>query len=647
MTDVDATELMSPAAGPEPMLLSYAIGMTPDPIQTSSPTAASSAVISISVKPAGTAPVYCDTITIYLLIGTDEGALSATSPTASVNTPKWSLSSSQIETAAELGLPDDTGDQYATFTFTCVSPTDYLINYPLTFTLKATPNMVPGIFILNVEENSGTSSSNLTPKDAGFPLAKVPFVFYLDSFTAAPEGSPTIPCTEFTNGVPAKIHFAWEGNGTTYALFEGKSGTAIPIPAGQTSYTLPTGPSVDTTYILQATLTGPGDEDDPAASDSQYLYQALTLTVSNPDLTPNSVAVASTLGVAGMTTLSQAVVSAAPAEQYPAAFDVQNGWTRIGCFNTQTTPQSSESGGMVVGWNRSNGKAETNLYNVFPNSQVSFLFSQIVAGGSSDLLSIAPSGDVWMSGSLSVIGNAQIGGNVSAANVNSPGSIGAGTGFYCSAPSGLNAMRLSAPGAQTGPNLATYVAGFTNTGTGSAVHALGQSSWQAIYAGNSVSDTSHTTGVFAAVATSSDWGLCTTGQVGSTGGSMMFAHVPTRHGMRVVTAAMTLEEELHASGEGVLKQGRATVAFPHELADAIHHSKGHAYRVQLTPTDQCQGLAVVAKTPEGFTVEELGKGTSDAGFDWFLVARRPQKLGSGKVRAMPASMPATLGMAAD
>jgi len=142
------------------------------------------------------------------------------------------------------------------------------------------------------------------------------------------------------------------------------------------------------------------------------------------------------------------------------------------------------------------------------------------------------------------------------------------------------------------------------------------------------------TGLVCRVANPQDIAISCNGRISSSSGSTMLSHVPTRSGYRVITAPAVLEEELHLSGEGRLNGGRATVRFDGEIADALHHCANHPYRVQLTPTGRCGGLAVTAKSAQGFTVEELGGGASNAGFDWFVVARRPSEPG-GSPRVMP------------
>src|SRR5579863_10522308 len=44
-------------------------------------------------------------------------------------------------------------------------------------------------------------------------------------------------------------------------------------------------------------------------------------------------------------------------------------------FNSQTYPASSGLGGLGVSWNKSNGLAEVNFWNVYNSANTSFIFS--------------------------------------------------------------------------------------------------------------------------------------------------------------------------------------------------------------------------------------------------------------------------------
>jgi len=60
------------------------------------------------------------------------------------------------------------------------------------------------------------------------------------------------------------------------------------------------------------------------------------------------------------------------------------------------------------------------------------------------------------------------------------------------------------------------------------------------------------------------------------------------------------------------------------------------YHVFLTPNGDCHGLYVASKTAAGFTVRELGGGSSSIAFDYRIVARRR---GFEKVRLQEVHLP--------
>lgn len=68
---------------------------------------------------------------------------------------------------------------------------------------------------------------------------------------------------------------------------------------------------------------------------------------------------------------------------------------------------SSQSGGMVVGWNRSRGQAETNLFNVFNGAGKSFVFSQVVGNDCVDLVTIGANGSLTVTGGVAVTGGVE------------------------------------------------------------------------------------------------------------------------------------------------------------------------------------------------------------------------------------------------
>ncbi|MCD6360014.1 MAG: hypothetical protein J7M38_04055, partial [Armatimonadetes bacterium] len=76
--------------------------------------------------------------------------------------------------------------------------------------------------------------------------------------------------------------------------------------------------------------------------------------------------------------------------------------------------------------------------------------------------------------------------------------------------------------------------------------------------------------------------------------------------------------EFSFSGSSRLSYGEAEVTFAPTWQDCI--SDVEEYRVLITPTEMCNGICVVEKTPTGFKVKELMNGSSNASFDWMVRA---------------------------
>lgn len=81
-------------------------------------------------------------------------------------------------------------------------------------------------------------------------------------------------------------------------------------------------------------------------------------------------------------------------------FDVANGFTRIGAFNTQAFPASENSrGGAVFGWNRSAGSAQVTITNVYDNAPLSFEFAQKTGASTANVLyAFGNSNHLWYTG---------------------------------------------------------------------------------------------------------------------------------------------------------------------------------------------------------------------------------------------------------
>ena len=302
-----------------PYLLTYRFSTEPEPLQNSTIQTPTNGRINLSVS-AG-ASVFCNKILIGVPIGTAATDFSEQTPSDSVNTAKWSVSSIETKTGKELGLtdPEKAEVSYATFTFETRTPADNQIDYNLVFGLSAAVNQAIGEFDYIIWETSGTANdpASFTLKKGetdDFQLEKVLPKFYLKNLVATTTAAPTVPSTEFANA--AGIRLSWESNGTFFQLFE--KNKPAPIYAGsRTSFTITAGAATDTTFILVASVTGNPDGDSGAGYEPIYLYDSITITISNPDLTPKSSAVSGnetiggTLGVAGDTILGNATVKGA------------------------------------------------------------------------------------------------------------------------------------------------------------------------------------------------------------------------------------------------------------------------------------------------------------------------------------------------
>jgi hypothetical protein len=78
-------------------------------------------------------------------------------------------------------------------------------------------------------------------------------------------------------------------------------------------------------------------------------------------------------------------------------------------------------------------------------------------------------------------------------------------------------------------------------------------------------------------------------------------------------------------GSGQLSGGQATVSLETDFASIVHTD---AYRVFLTPDNDCKGLYVTGRSGGSFTVRELQGGTSNVGFDYRVVAKRADIAGA-------------------
>jgi hypothetical protein len=103
----------------------------------------------------------------------------------------------------------------------------------------------------------------------------------------------------------------------------------------------------------------------------------------------------------------------------------------------------------------------------------------------------------------------------------------------------------------------------------------------------------------------------------------------TSAGLARAHSVSSPQAEFSFSGSARLSAGETTVSFASAWQECI--SGAAAYRVLITPTEMCNGIACVEKTPTGFKAKELMNGTGSASFDWMV---RGVKKGSSTERIL-------------
>lgn len=280
-------------------LLSYQFSTAPIPLQVSPEGSQATSRINLAVfNP--TPGVYCSQIMVAVPVGTTATDFCVAPPSASVNTAKWTIASLQVVSGHEIG--EEPGS-YATIIFQCRDIDDYKLGYSLVLSLTGVVNSTAGAFSYSIQELTGPSPDELTPKISKHTISKQDAIFTLRNFAATAAGAPTVPATRFGNG--QGLQLSWDSNGTWFQLYA--NGSPAPLYAGPaTSYSLPAGLTADTQFVLVASVSGDPSQDSPSPGYQPiYLYDALTLVVSNPDLTPKSVTAESNIATQGAITAGQ------------------------------------------------------------------------------------------------------------------------------------------------------------------------------------------------------------------------------------------------------------------------------------------------------------------------------------------------------
>lgn len=129
--------------------------------------------------------------------------------------------------------------------------------------------------------------------------------FYLQNLIATVPGA-SLPTTDF--GANADIALSWDSNGTAFTVYAAQDSN--PVYSGTaTSCVVSGGRTRSTTFILAASVSGGPTSGTPSTSfDTIYLYDTLTVTISDPVLTPGALTttdltVTGALTASGATTL--------------------------------------------------------------------------------------------------------------------------------------------------------------------------------------------------------------------------------------------------------------------------------------------------------------------------------------------------------
>ncbi|MFE4568836.1 hypothetical protein [Paenibacillus chitinolyticus] len=266
-----------------PALLNYSVLTSPSPLQASTQTSSSSGTVTLVVAPPSGKEVYCPEIDLYI----PSGALSRKDIFyPGVNTDKWQYAVGKIVEGSEVGLA--VGISYIPLKFTAKSSQDYLINYPLILTVGvgSVSAALGDIRNLHILETSSSFSGDYQQRDLPFGLTIGLPEFYVRNFVAGAYDSSKpdiVPGGSFANGRAFKL--SWEGNASQYQIVT-RAGSAPLYSGTDNSFVVTKGLSQTTTFILIASRT------DGVRGETLYVYEAVTVHITNPDETPNTLSAA-------------------------------------------------------------------------------------------------------------------------------------------------------------------------------------------------------------------------------------------------------------------------------------------------------------------------------------------------------------------
>jgi cytoskeletal protein CcmA (bactofilin family) len=424
-----------------PPLLSYTESTNPSPLEVSTVTPTSGQII---FDVASNANVLCKQIVISVPIGNLDIEVYSTppTPTASINSSDWSIST-QILSGEGLGYIS--GINYTVFTLNN-NTAGYAVNTSFRLTITGNVNTIisSNAQVELAENSSPVVKPNYTVKSATYTVVKAaPPAFYVNNFMSSLPGTPTVPETEFTNG--AAFLLSWESNGSFYKIYQ--QNQTSPVYSGSaTSFQVGAGMSTDTTFILVATQ---GDA---------TLYGSLTLTVTNPDITPKTVVssgnvtVGSDLSVMG-TIASSGDVTVGTNLTVDGAFSV------AGTIMTDSTHIIYNSKEAVIDWGNNNTG----------NLHLRTLAQQGNIGNYKEVVSISQNGDinnmgdVNCAGNMAICGNATVNGQLAAGALNVGGNLTANSGHVSLMGGGtLLAQGVNIPQANLYANTDGFAVAFIN-----------------------------------------------------------------------------------------------------------------------------------------------------------------------------------------
>jgi hypothetical protein len=96
--------------------------------------------------------------------------------------------------------------------------------------------------------------------------------------------------------------------------------------------------------------------------------------------------------------------------------------------------------------------------------------------------------------------------------------------------------------------------------------------------------------------------------------------VETTDGAKTLYTLQTGESQYVFSGNGQLENGKVRIEFDQTIQDIVDTEKPMS--INLTLTQKAKGVYVSSRDENGFEVEEIGGGESNATFDWLIFATR-------------------------